>query len=182
MKAITILTETSIITTTAILLQDLVLHTRVHYITLYLLSYFSDEPVSDLMMNWMLFHFNISKNCNHNQSCIALFTLLTNTIQQYHPGHHNRKSSFGDVMEQFRNATKSLGRDASRKKNHHGIFSQHHEESSDYESEDNNDNYNEYLGKSKAAKSKSSVSLLKDFLHFSSSHSLSKSSKSKHGT
>ena len=85
-------------------------------------------------------------------------------------------------MEQFRNATKSLGRDASRKKNHHGIFSQHHEESSDYESEDNNDNYNEYMGKSKAAKSKSSVSLLKDFLHFSSSHSLSKSSKSKHGT
>ena len=96
-------------------------------------------------------------------------------------GRLRRKSSFGDVVEQFRNATKSLGRDASRKKNHHGIFSQHQEESSDYESEENDDNYKEYVGKSKAGKSKSSVSLLKDFLHFSSSHSLTKSSKSKHG-
>lgn len=83
-------------------------------------------------------------------------------------------------MDQFRNATKSLGRDHSRKKPH-GIFSQPPEESSDYESEDNNEQYKEYVGKSKVGKSKSSVSLLKDFLHLNSSHSISKSLKSKQG-
>ena len=36
----------------------------------------------------------------------------------YLQGRLSRKSSFSDVMDQFRNATKSLGRDHSRKKTH----------------------------------------------------------------
>lgn len=97
----------------------------------------------------------------------------THTHTHTHEGPLSRKSSFSDiVMDQFRNATKSLGREASRKKKH-GIFSQNPEESSDYESEDNHEAYKEYV---KKGKSRSSVSLLKDFLHFSSS------SKSKQGS
>ena len=85
-----------------------------------------------------------------------------------------------DIMDQFKNAAKTLGREHSKKK-YHGIFSQTHEESSDYESEDYSDQpyYDEYVGKSKVGKN--SVSLFKDFLHLSSSHSIPKSSKSKNG-
>ncbi|KAJ3348155.1 serine/threonine-protein kinase HAL4/sat4 [Kappamyces sp. JEL0680] len=95
-----------------------------------------------------------------------------------------RKNSFSEALDQLRHAaSKSLGRgegskslsgsaalsgssasvaSAAAKKKGGGIFSMHRgDESSDYESEEENQ---------KPQKSKSSVSLIKDFLHFKDSH------------